>query len=92
MGLVEGGRHTGSHRRPRLREAPGGRIEAFAVAACVGAPVCFGCGCGCDSRGGREDPEPEQRGAKTLALCENVLAGDFVALTVVVAVVAAAPQ
>lgn len=75
-----------SHRRPRSREAPGGRIEAFAVVACVGAPVCFGFGYGCDSRGGMEDPEQEQRGAKTLALDENVLVGDFAVLVVAAAV------
>lgn len=64
----------GNRHRPRLREAPDeGRIEAFAVAACVGDPVCFGFGCGfgCGSRGGRGDREQEQRGVKMFALDET---------------------
>lgn len=63
----------GNRHRPQLREAPDeGRIEALAVAACVGAPVCFGFGFGFGygSRDGRGDQEQEQRDAKMSALDE----------------------
>lgn len=44
----------------------------MAVAACVGAPVCFGFGFGFGygSRDGRGDQEQEQRDAKMSALDE----------------------
>lgn len=58
----------GSRRRRRLRhpEVPGGRIEALAVAACVRAPVCFDCDCGCGFRGGKGGRALVLRGAKRL--------------------------
>jgi hypothetical protein len=70
-------RHTGSRRRLRPQDSLDGRIEAFAVAACVGAPVCFGFGFGfgCDFRGGREDQAQERRGAKMPALEEKAFGG-----------------
>lgn len=77
-GLLERRHHKGSHHHPRLPEALGGRIEALAVVAYVGDPVCFGFGFDCDSQGGMGDLEQEQRGVKMLAPYERLLVGGLV--------------
>lgn len=78
MELLEGHHHTGSRHHRRLPKAPGGRIEALAVVAYVGDPVCFDFGFDCDSQGGRGDLEQERRGARMLVPDVSPLVGELV--------------
>jgi hypothetical protein len=64
--VVEPKEGKGSRRRLLRLGVPDGLNAASAVAACVRAPVCFGCDYGCGSRVGKADQEQGLRDAKTL--------------------------